>query len=51
MADEPEKTRRASVGERLRAMFRAAEKLPVPDKLRDAAEGSEEEAPKRRRER
>lgn len=53
MADEPEKIRRSTVGERLKAMFKAAEELPVPGKLRDvAAERADEEAaPKRRRKR
>ena len=37
MADESEKTRRAALGERLKAMFKSAEKLPLPDKLRDAS--------------
>lgn len=50
MADEPQKTPRASVGERLKAMFKAAEKLPLPDKLRDAAESEDATAtPKQRR--
>ena len=52
MADQPEKTRRAALGERLKAMFKAAEKLPLPDKLRDAAEEADvQAAPKQQRRR
>lgn len=51
MADEPEKAPRASVGARLKAMFKAAEKLPLPDKLRDATEGEVAAAPPKQRRR
>lgn len=43
MADESEKKRRAVVADRLKAMFKAGEELPVPDQMRVAGEPPEAE--------